>query len=116
VKWPAALAVNRQKTGGLFPQVLDRAFRADRKKLPAYVGAESPMGYSLVRVTRVIEPEKIEDAQRQALGGQLLQAVAAQELEAALTSVRNRVGVTVKKGALDPKEKDGSAPAAPKKS
>lgn len=115
VKWPAALAVNRQKTGGLFPQVLDRAFRADRKKLPAFVGAESPIGYSLVRVTKVIEPEKIEDAQRTALGDQLRQAVAAQELEATLASLRNRVGVSVKKGALDAKEKDGSAPA-PKKS
>jgi peptidyl-prolyl cis-trans isomerase D len=115
VKWPASLAVNRQKAGGLFPQVIDRAFRADRKKLPAFVGVESPMGYSLVRVTKVIEPEKIEDAQRQALGNQLRQAVAAQELEATLASVRNRVGVTVKKGALDAKEKDGAAPA-PKKS
>ncbi len=72
------------------------------------------MGYSLVRVTKVIEPEKIEDAQRQALGGQLRQAVAAQELEATLTSLRNRVGVTVKKGALDAKD-TGSGPA-PKKS
>ncbi|MEO7743493.1 MAG: SurA N-terminal domain-containing protein [Usitatibacter sp.] len=107
VKWPAPLAVNRQKTGGLFPQVVDRAFRADRKKLPAFVGVESPMGYSLVRVTKVIEPEKIEDAQRQALGAQLRQAVAAQELEATLTSLRNRVGVTVKKGALDAKDTGG---------
>ena len=114
VKWPAPLAVNRQKTGGLFPQVIDRAFRADAKKLPAYAGAESPMGYSLVRVTKVIEPEKIEDAQRLALGNQLRQAVAAQELEATLASTRNRVGVTVKKGALDAKD-TGSGPA-PKKS
>ena len=65
-------------------------------------------------VTKVIEPEKIEDAQRAALGNQLRQAVAAQELEATLTSLRNRVGVTVKKGALDAKD-SGSGPA-PKKS
>ena len=109
VKWPAPLAVNRQKTGGLFPQVVDRAFRADRKKLPAFVGAESPMGYSLVRITKVIEPEKIEDAQRQALGDQLRQAVAAQELEATLASMRNRVGVTVKKDALEARD-SGTSP------
>ena len=114
VKWPAPLAVNRQKAGGLFPQVVDRAFRVDRNKLPGYAGVESPIGYSLVRVTKVMDPEKIDDGQRQALGGQLQQAVAAQDLEATLASLRNRVGVTVKKGALDAKD-TGSGPA-PKRS
>jgi peptidyl-prolyl cis-trans isomerase D len=113
VKWPAPLAVNRQKPGGLFPQVLDRAFRADAKKLPAVAGVETPMGYSLVRVTKVTEPEKIEPAQRQALGSQLQQAVAMQELEATLSSVRNRVGVTVKEGALDVKDPNAAPPPQP---
>jgi peptidyl-prolyl cis-trans isomerase D len=81
LKWPQVLAVNRQKPGGLFPQVIERVFRVDRRKLPAYVGVESPAGYSLVRVSKVIEPEKIEDAQRAALGTQLRQAVGVQELE-----------------------------------
>jgi len=113
VKWPAPLAVNRQKPGGLFPQVLDRAFRADARKLPAVAGVETPMGYALVRVTKVTEPEKIEPAQRQALGSQLQQAVAMQELEATLSSVRNRVGVTVKEGALDVKDPNAAPPPPP---
>jgi peptidyl-prolyl cis-trans isomerase D len=103
VKWPAPLAVNRQKTGGLFPQVLDRAFRADAKKLPAYVGVDTPMGYSLVQVTKVNQPEKIEDAQRAALGNQLRQAVSIVEMEAALDSLRRKVGVSVRKDALEKK-------------
>jgi len=103
LKWPAPLAVNRQKPGGLFPQVVDRAFRADAKKLPAYVGADSPAGYSLVKVSKVIEVEKVDEAQREQLGGRLREAVAAQELEATLASVRNRVGVKVRKDALDKK-------------
>lgn len=103
VKWPAVLAVNRQKSGGLFPAVLDRAFRVDAKKLPAYVGVESPAGYTLVRVTKVIEPEKIEDAQRVALGAQLKNAVVAEEMEAALSSMRERVGVKVSREALEKK-------------
>jgi peptidyl-prolyl cis-trans isomerase D len=110
VKWPAPLAVNRQKPGGLFPQVLDRAFRADARKLPAVAGVETPMGYSLVRVTKVTEPERIDNAQRQALGSQLQQAVAVQELEATLSSLRNRVGVTVKAGALDVKDPNAAPP------
>ena len=103
VKWPAVLAVNRQKSGGLFPAVIDRAFRVDGKKLPAYVGVESPAGYTLVRVTKVIEPQKIEDAQRVALGAQLKNAVVAEEMEAALSSMRERVGVKVSREALEKK-------------
>lgn len=106
VKWPAALAVNRQKPGGLPAQVVDRAFRADSKKLPAYVGVESPLGYSLVQVTKVVQPEKIDEAQRTALGSQLRNAIAATELDSTLGSIRERVGVSVKKGALDSKEGD----------
>ncbi len=103
LKWPAPLAVNRQRTGGLFPQVVDRAFRADAKKLPAYVGADSPIGYSLVKVTKVIEPEKVDEAQREQLGNRLREAVAMEELEATLSSLRSRVGVKVKKDALEKK-------------
>ena len=113
LKWPAALAVNRQKPGGLPPQVIDRAFKADTKKLPVYAGVETPSGYSVVQVSKVIKPEKIDEAQRTALAGQLRNALAATELDSTLGSIRERVGVTVKKGALDPKEADtSSAPRA----
>jgi peptidyl-prolyl cis-trans isomerase D len=114
MKWPAPLGVNRQKPGGLFTQVLDKVFRADAKKLPAYVGVETPAGYSLVQLTKVTEVEKVDDAQREALGGRLREAVAAEELESTLASLRGRVGVTVKKGALDVKENpDAPAPVKP---
>jgi peptidyl-prolyl cis-trans isomerase D len=104
LKWPAALPVNRQRPGGLFPQVIDKVFRADAKKLPAYVGVETPAGYAIVKVAKVVDLEKVEDAQRQALAGRLRQAVADEELESTLSSLRDRVGVSVKKGALDVKE------------
>jgi peptidyl-prolyl cis-trans isomerase D len=103
VKWPASLAVNRRKTGGLPPQVVDRAFRVDSRKLPGYTGVESPAGYAIVQVLKAIQPEKIDPAQRDALSEQLRNAVAIQELESTLSGIRERVGVTVKKGALDRK-------------
>jgi peptidyl-prolyl cis-trans isomerase D len=109
VKWPAVLAVNRQKPGGLFPPVLDAVLRADAKKLPAYIGVTTPAGYSLVRVAKVIELEKIDDAKREGLGTQLRSAVAAQQLEASLASVRGRVGVSMRKDVLEKKE-PGIAP------
>jgi peptidyl-prolyl cis-trans isomerase D len=103
VKWPAPLAVNRQKPGGLFPQVIDRAFRVDTRKLPQYVGVETPAGYSLVQVSKVIEVEKVNDAQRDSLARQLQQSVAVEELEAMLASLRERVGVTVRRDAVERK-------------
>ena len=113
VKWPAPLAVNRQKPGGLSPQVLDRAFRADGRKLPEIAGVETPFAYSLLRVTKVIEPEKIDEAQRNVLAGQLKQAVAVGELETALASLRNRVGVKVSANALAAKEAAAPQPSVP---
>ena len=106
LKWPAPLAVNRQKPGGLPPAVIDRVFRVESKKLPAYVGVETPMGYSLVQVSKIVEVDKVDDAKRKALESRLRDAVATQELEAALTSLRTRVGVTVRKDALEKKKEN----------
>jgi peptidyl-prolyl cis-trans isomerase D len=95
--------VNRQKPGGLMPQVIDKVFRVDPKKLPAYVGVETPVGYSLVQVSKVIDVDKVADEQRAALGGRLREAIAAEELDSALGSLRDRVGVSVRKDALEKK-------------
>jgi peptidyl-prolyl cis-trans isomerase D len=103
LKWPAPLAVNRQKPGGLPPQVIDRVFRVDAKKLPAFVGVETLAGYALVQVSKVIEIDKIDDARRQAMATRLRDAVAAQEMEATLASLRGRVGVSMRKDALEKK-------------
>jgi len=103
LKWPAPLAVNRQKPGGLYPSVIDKVFRMDTKKLPAYVGVDTPMGYSLVQVSKVIDIEKIDDAQRAQLAARLRDAVAAEEMESALESLKGRVGVKYRKDAFDKK-------------
>jgi peptidyl-prolyl cis-trans isomerase D len=103
VKWPAPLAVNRQKPGGLFPPVIDKVFRVDAKKLPAYTGVETPAGYSLVQVSKVIEVDKIDEAKRAQLGARLRDALANEELESTLATLRDRVGVKVRKDALEKK-------------
>jgi peptidyl-prolyl cis-trans isomerase D len=103
LKWPAPLAVNRQKPGGLAPQVIDKVFRVDAKKLPAIVGVATPAGYSLVKVSKVIEVEAIDEAKRKSLVERLKQTVALGELESTLASLRGRVGVNVRKDALEKK-------------
>ena len=103
LKWPAPLAVNRQKPGGLPPQVIDKVFRADGKKLPAIVGVATPNGYALVKVTKVIEVEKIDEDKRKALADRLKQTVAVSEFESVLASLRGHIGVEVKKDAFEKK-------------
>ena len=104
VKWPAPLGVNRQKPGGLGPEVIDKAFRVDPKKLPGYAGAATPSGYSLVQVSKVMDQPEVKDEQRQAMGTQLRQAVAATELESTLASIRDHVGVSVRRDAVEKKQ------------
>ena len=103
VKFPQPLAVSRQKPGGLFPAVIEKAFRVDSKKLPGYSGTETPAGYALVQVTKVIEPESVEPAQRQAVEQNLRQTTMAEEVDAAVTSLRDRIGVKVKASAIEKK-------------
>ncbi|NJD87557.1 MAG: peptidylprolyl isomerase [Betaproteobacteria bacterium] len=103
LKWPAPLEVSRQKPGGLPPPVLDRVFRVDAKKLPAVVGVSTPVGYALVRVTKVIDVQTIDDAKRKALAAQLRQTVAMSELEGSLASLRSRIGVEIRTDAFEKK-------------
>jgi hypothetical protein len=57
-----------------------------------------------VKVTKVIDLERVDDKQRGQLAGRLRDAVVAEELESTLANLRGRVGVTVRKGALDKKK------------
>jgi peptidyl-prolyl cis-trans isomerase D len=103
IKFPQPLAVSRQKPGGLFPAVIEKAFRVDTKKLPGYAGTVTPAGYAIVQVSKVIEPEKIDDAKRQAVEQQLRQTVMGEEVDAAVASLRDRVGVSVNPSAIEKK-------------
>jgi len=103
LKWPAPLAVSRQKPGGLPPPVLDRIFKADAKALPGYAGVQTPSGYSIVKVTRVIDIGEIDDAKRKSLAAQLQQAVALGELESSIGALRETVGVQLRKESADRK-------------
>ena len=108
LKWPAPLAVSRPKPGGLPPPVLDKIFKVDAKALPGYAGAQSPAGFAVVKVSKVIEIGEIDDAKRKSLSAQLQQAVALGELESSVGSLRESVGVQLRKETGD-KKADASA-------
>ncbi|MGV3653395.1 MAG: SurA N-terminal domain-containing protein [Noviherbaspirillum sp.] len=79
----AAKTVSRAKDGGLAPNVLAAVMKADAAKLPAFVGAEVPgQGYAVVRINQVAQPEKTDEARRQADREQLGNLLAQQEMQA----------------------------------
>ena len=101
--WSAAKAVGRQNPGDLPGDAVSAAFKADVKKLPAYVGIEGPDGYSLVKISKVVDAPAADEAKRSALLPRLAQSQSQEEFEAMVKSLRSKTSVTIDKSALEQK-------------
>jgi len=81
--------------------------RVDVSKLPAYTGVESPSGYTLIRITRVVEPEKIDAEKEKNMALALQQAVGQEQYSAYLASLKQKGDVKIRKEQLvEKKDKD----------
>ncbi len=107
LSWSSARSASRLTARNLqLPQVVLQAiFKADVQKLPAYVGVNVGNDYMLYKIAKVIQPEKIEDAQLKALRTEYGSIVAQEELSALLTSLRSRYGVEINQAALESRER-----------
>lgn len=104
IKWPALLSVSRASAGGLGPNVIDAAMKADPKTLPAYVGTENPGGgYVLVQVARVNDAPAIDEAKLQTTRTRIAQSLSQQEILATLAQIRVKSDVSITKDALTKK-------------
>lgn len=104
VAWGPARLVTRADTKGLSEPVLKQAFRADPAKLPAYAGVDHPQsGFTLIRVTRVVEPEKIAPDRQKALAEGLRQMLGQEEMLAYLASLKQKGDVKISKELLEKK-------------
>ena len=94
VKWGPPRLVSRRDAQGLPGNVLRQVVSADTSKLPAYVGIPIPDGgYSLLRISRVIEePAKEGDPQIAARAAQLYGGA---QYEAYVESLRSRADVEI---------------------
>jgi peptidyl-prolyl cis-trans isomerase D len=93
-----------QASADLAPSTLQKVFSVDPKKLPAYVGAENGRGgYTIVRVSKVIEPEKLDDAQVKMAGQQMGQEIGRELLTAYLAGLKARADVKINPAALEKK-------------
>ena len=107
VKWPALLTVSRTNAGGLGPNVIEAAMKADPKTLPAYVGTENPGGgFVLVQVAKVNEAPAIDEAKLQTTRTRVAQSLSQQEILATLAHIRAKSDVSISKDALTKKSTD----------
>lgn len=98
VTWPAPLAVSRQNTGALPPNVLEQALKAPVAQLPAYIGVNDQQGgYVLIRITKVIDAPEPDEAKLASLRQRAEQAHAQEEMMSLVGMMRKQVGVKVRK-------------------
>jgi len=104
--WGAAKSVSRMDAH-LIPAVAAPAvFKMDAAKLPAYTGVELPgTGYALFKLSKVGAGEKLDDARKQAMLGQLGNLMAQEEMRLYLDSLRSRYKVEIHPAALEVKDK-----------
>jgi peptidyl-prolyl cis-trans isomerase D len=98
VAWGPVQQVSRQQPQGMDNETLRTIFKAKSTGLPSYAGVANPQGgFTLLRISRVIESAPADKATRKAFGKQLQQLLTQEELAATLAGIRQRSDVTIKK-------------------
>jgi peptidyl-prolyl cis-trans isomerase D len=102
VSWSAPREVSRREAGGLPAEALRRVVAADVSKLPAYVGLPANDGYTLIRISKVIEvPPSAEDKE---IVGQTAQMLGAADYEAYVASLKGRADISINSANLERKQ------------
>lgn len=102
LKWGATILISRENASSMGKDALNRIFRADAGKLPAYTGIENPKGgYTLIKVSKVVELGAIDPAKKKAYANQLRQALAQEYSSAYLASLKQKADISIKKEKLE---------------
>ena len=105
VTWGATQLVGRSDPKGFSEAVLRQAFRADAVKLPAYTGIDDPKGgYTLIRVSRVVEQEKVDAERRKQVAEALRQLRGQESMLAYVESLKQKEAVKISKELIEKKE------------
>lgn len=94
VNFPAARLIARDKPEGVRPEALDRVFRANTEKLPAYTGLDLPDGYGLYRIGKVVTPPA-DEKQTKAIQEELARLTGNQEFQAYIAALRSNSKVNI---------------------
>ena len=102
--WSTPQLVSRNEPKGMSEPVLRQAFKADTGKLPAYTGIDDPRGgFALLKVSRVVEPEKTAADKQKALTEGLQQLLGQEGMSAYVASLRQKADVKISKELLEKK-------------
>jgi peptidyl-prolyl cis-trans isomerase D len=102
LKWDAPQVVSRTEPKGLPEPVLRQIFKADASKLPAYTGVEAPDGgFVLIKVTRVISPEKVDRAQQKSLSEGLAQVIGEEQFKSYMASLKQKADVKLNREQIE---------------
>lgn len=100
--WSAPQTLSRQHAQGLSQAAVSRAFAVESRTLPAYTWLENPQGGgTLLRISRVIEADAIDDAKKKAYAERMRQITAQENFAAYLQSVKDRSEITIVQQGLD---------------
>jgi peptidyl-prolyl cis-trans isomerase D len=104
VAWEGTQTISRADNKGLPEAVVRQVFKADTTKLPSYTGVEAPNGgFVLLRVSRVVEPEKTDRAQAKSLNEGLAQVIGEEQFNAYLASLKAKAKVKIDKEQFEKK-------------
>lgn len=101
ITWSAPQQVSFSgEVKGLSDSVRKQILRTNVSKLPAYAGVESPSGYTLIRITGVVEPEKIDTEKEKNIALAMQQAASQEQVTAYIASLKQKGNVTIRKERL----------------
>ena len=104
VSWGKPISVKRTDPQNLSEPVLREIFRADASKLPSYSGAEdSSIGYQLIRIASVKQPEQVGIDVRKATADQMKRLIAQEQLTDYVDAMKRRVDVKIKPDLIEKK-------------
>jgi peptidyl-prolyl cis-trans isomerase D len=98
LSWSTPQLVSRADAKGMTEPVLRQVFKAETKSMPSYTGVEAPGGgYMLIKITRVVEPEKIDRTQQNSLSDGLAQMLGEEQFGAYIASLKQKQKVRINK-------------------
>ncbi|MDP2785029.1 MAG: SurA N-terminal domain-containing protein [Sulfurimicrobium sp.] len=106
LNWSAAQVVSRIKPAGLESAALKEVFKLKGDKLPGYAGLENAQGgFTLVKVTRVIEPGALDESRKQAYAQRFSNMLEQEYAAAYLTSLKSKAKIDIKRESLEKTER-----------
>ncbi|MGB5080992.1 MAG: SurA N-terminal domain-containing protein [Burkholderiales bacterium] len=103
VRFGPARLVSRDNPQDLSAEALSRIFGADGSKLPSYAGVETREGYTIYRISRVVDPEP-DEARQRSVQSELGRANGSLEFKAFLDGLRADASVDINKEYLEKKQ------------